>query len=99
MLIKYVETEGLSYDDGPTFPCSDALEMFGDAAVPSLVDAFLKDDGLSGRRETRLYMSIARDSRPTARTYARGRAAENSDPAFKKRVEYFLDLIKPEVSR
>ena len=99
MLIKYIETEGPAYDDGPTYPCTDALAKYGDAAVPALVDAFLSDDGRSGGREHCIYSSIAESSQPTARTYARGRAAENSDPEFKKRVEYFLNKIKPEVPR
>ena len=50
MLIQYIDTEGPSYDDGPTFPCREALEMFGDAAVPRLVDAFLE---FKGRGQTR----------------------------------------------
>ena len=97
LLIKYVDTEGPSYDDGPTFPCSDALEMFGDAPVPAIVDAYLKAE--TQRRELCLFTAIAKSSRPVARTYAKGLAAQNPDPDFQERIKLLLDDIKPEVVR
>ncbi len=97
LLIKYVDTEGPSYDDGPTFPCSDALEMFGDAAVPAIVDAYLKAD--TQRREYCLHTAIALKSRPVALIYATGLAAQNPDPDFQERIKLLLNAIKPRVSR
>ncbi len=97
LLIKYVDTQGPSYDDGPTYPCRDALEMFGDAAVPAIVDAYLKAD--TQRRELCLYTSIALNSQPVAWTYAKGLAAQNPDPDFQERIKLLLDAIKPEVVR
>ena len=97
MLIQYVDTAGPSYDDGPTYPCRDALQMMGDAAVPAIVDAYLKAD--NQRLELCLYTAIASKSRPAARTYAKGLATENPAPEFQERVKLLLNAIKPDVPR
>ena len=97
MLIQYVETSGPEYGDGPTYPCRDALQMFGDAAVPALVDAYLKAD--SRRLELCLYTAIASKSQPAARTYAKGLATQNPAPEFQERVKILLNAIKPDVPR
>ena len=81
--------------DGPEFPCRDALQLFGDAAVPSLVDAFVAVTGRGQDRLHCLYMAITLKSRPAARTYAKGLATQNPDPEFQERIEYFLHLTKP----
>ncbi len=96
--IKLVNPEAV-VSDGPEFPCRDALQMFGDAAVPTLVDAFLEFKGRDQDLEFGLYTAIHRKSRTAARTYAKGLATQNPDPKFHKRVEYFLDQIKPDVPR
>ena len=83
----------------PTFHCVEALTLYGDVAVPSLVDAFLEFKGRGQIRENSMYMAIAMKSQSVARTYAKGRAAQNPDPKFQQRVEYFLNKIKPDVPR
>ena len=85
--------------DGPEFPCQEALTLYGDAAVPSLVDAFMAVTGRGQTRENHLYMAIALKSQPVARTYAKGLATQNPDPKFQNRVEFFLNKIKPDMPR
>ena len=89
-------------EDGPVFPCRDALQMYGDAAVPLLVDAYMKADYEPGTdRERCLVGAIARKSMPVAWTYAKGLAAENPKPdkTFQISIESFLGEIKPYVER
>ena len=69
--------------------------MLGDAAVPSLVNAFLEVKGRGQTRENCLYWAIDGESRPIAKAYAKGLAVQNPDAKFQKRIEYFLDKIKP----
>ena len=61
--------------------------------------SLLEFKGRGQTREYCLYMAIAQKSQSVARTYAKGRAAENPDPKFQKRVEHFLNQIKPDVPR
>ncbi len=91
MLIQYIHTEGPAYDNGPTYPCSEALQMYGDAAVPSLVDAYMVVDNIGTDRARCLLSAIAHKSMPTAWTYAKGLAAENPnlDQNLKTRIEFF----------
>lgn len=96
--IKLVNPDAV-VSDGPEFPCRDALQMFGDAAVPTLVDAFLEFKDRDQDLEFGLYTAIHRKSRSAARIYAKGQAAQNPDPKFQKRVEYFLEEIKTDVPR
>ena len=98
-LIQYVDLVDTAQftSDGPEYPCRDALQMMGDAAVPSLVDAFLKTD--SQRLELCLFTGIARKSQPAARTYAKGLATQNPAPEIQERVRILLDDIKPDVPR
>ena len=98
-LIRYITMEMPNQvtSDGPEYPCSDALELFGDAAVPALVDAYLKAD--NDRLELCLFTAISRKSQPAARTYAKGLAVQNPDPMFQVRVKRLLDDIKPDVPR
>ena len=91
-------------DAGSDFPCQDALIDFGDAAVPSLVDAYMAvnergEERVDVSRLNHLWMAIAQKSRPAAWTYAKGLEATNPHPdqKFKLRMEYLLDYIKPEV--
>ena len=97
MLIQYVDTPGPSEGDGPTYPCRDALDMMGDAAVPAIVDAFMKAD--NQELEFCLYTAIASKSQPTARTYAKGLAAQNPAPEFQERIRILSNKIKPDVPR
>ncbi len=83
----------------PTFHCVEALTLYGDVAVPSLVGAFLEFMGRGQTRLNCLAMAINRKSRPVARTYAKGLATQNPDPQFQERIEYFLDQIQPDVPR
>lgn len=92
--VELIDPDGPA-EDGPDFPCRDALQMFGDAAVPALVDAFMAVTGRGQDRENCLYMAITQKSRSTARTYAQGLAVQNTDAKFQKRIDYFLDKIKP----
>ena len=101
MLIKYIKLEkpALVVRDGPEFPCQDALIDFGDAAVPSLVDAFMAVNEHGQDRLICLWMAIAHKSRPAAWTYAKGLEATNPnpDPRFKYNMEVLLLRIKPVV--
>ena len=85
------------FSDGHEYACKESLRMFGDEAVPGIVDAFIADQSTSQTRGFCLYSSIADSSVPTARIYAKGLAMENPDKKYQQRVSLLLSKIKPNI--
>ena len=83
----------------PPDSVQDALIDFGDAAVPSIVDAIMADNEEGQHRLFCLSTAIAHKSQPAAWTYAKGLEATNPNPdkMFKSRMAYLMQFIKPQV--
>ena len=101
MLIEHITLvkDQEAFSDGPEQTCVESLRMFGDEAVPAIVDAYLTDNTPGQDRRFCLYSSIPPSAIQTARLYAKGRAWENPDEKYQQRVKEFLHDIKPNISK
>lgn len=101
-LIRHVDLLPVAFSEPPLPRVADALALYGDAAVPQIVDACLKEDLFviaGGIRANRglfpLYYAIRKgETFETARTYARGIAAGIPDDAeLAQKVRTFLEQL------
>lgn len=81
-------------------PCVRALQMLGTATVPSVVRAYLDEhvrrpeDLQKGRAGILEIVLHTRDTEEVATTFARGVAAESSDPAVRRAIHILVEALK-----
>ena len=79
----------------PTFHCVEALTLYGDVAVPAVVDAYLKTDEDDQSHEGHLLLVI-RNGKPgkLAIAYIKGLAPAKLDPAFERKLKLLISYLK-----
>lgn len=96
-LVRYIDLTPRHFEVGPP-PAARALAIYGDAAMPALVQEYLKV-GITytftgfRRQHAILYAIGEGKTAETAQTYARGIAAKG-DAAMRERVEWFLEELE-----
>jgi hypothetical protein len=93
-LVRHI---GMTTYDELRMPIAELLPRYGDAAVPELVRAYLREgitftDPAAGRQSAILITIREGKTAATARTYALGLAAEG-DAATRERVDWFLEEL------
>lgn len=92
--IALTET-GKFVEDGPEYLCADALGLYGDAAVPLVVDAYLKTDQDDQSEEDRFLSAIrAGKTGKVAIAYTKGLAPAKPDPAFEQKLKLLVSYVK-----
>ena len=80
--------------DGPEFKCITALAEYGDAAVPAVIEAYLRVSEDDQTQEHVLLSVIGTGKRgAVALPYCKGMAPEKPGPAFERKLKKLINYV------